>query len=74
MLLPLSEVSNFETLFDKWQRALCKIYLYLTSSMKTDFWGEKEVERLSPTFAALISFVASQVLDLLHCRETQRTV
>ena len=38
MLLPLSEVSNFETLFDKWQRALCKIYLYLTSSMKTDFW------------------------------------
>ena len=41
---------------------------------QTDLCGEKEVERLSQTFAALISFVASQVLDLLHCRETQRTV
>ena len=36
MLLPLSEVSNFETLLDKWQQPLCKIYLYLTSSMKED--------------------------------------
>ena len=36
MLLPLSEVSNFETLFDKWQRALCNIYLYLTFSIKEE--------------------------------------
>ena len=36
MLLPLSEVSNFETLLDKWQQPLCKIYLYLTSSMKEE--------------------------------------
>ena len=43
MLLPLSEVSNFETLFDKWQRALCNIYLYLTFSMKEEGLQKKQI-------------------------------
>ena len=56
MLLPLSEVSNFETLFDKWQRALCKIYLYLTSAMRTDFCGEKRGGKVIANFCSTNKF------------------
>ena len=51
----------------------CAKFIYTSPHLWKQIF-EKEVERLSPTFAALISFVASQVLDLLHCRETQRRV